>query len=182
MDPVFAILVRILFALLFISAAVSKFDTPRFRAILDAYRLLPPRLAAFTARWLPGLELTMGLAWAAGVFPAVVVIASETLLAIYGLAIAINLLRGNSNIDCGCGFGSSGQQLSWGLVLRNLILIAIAGSGLLATTQRSLVLVDYFTVVTAVLAALLLYGACRQLLANSQAMVIWLVIDSRSAR
>ena len=38
------------------------------------------------------------------------------LLAIYGVAIAINLVRGNRRIDCGCG--GAGQGLSWFLVGR----------------------------------------------------------------
>ena len=38
------------------------------------------------------------------------------------LAVAINLARGRSEIDCGCG-GTRGQGLSNGLVVRNIVLM-----------------------------------------------------------
>jgi hypothetical protein len=45
-----------------------------------------------------------------------------TLFGVYSVAIAINLMRGRDRIDCGCG--GLGQELSWFLVGRNLLLIA----------------------------------------------------------
>jgi hypothetical protein len=38
---------------------------------------------------------------------------------------AINIGRGRSAIDCGCGRSQLRQPLRWGLVLRNLVLAAL---------------------------------------------------------
>ncbi|MGO4844024.1 MauE/DoxX family redox-associated membrane protein, partial [Rhizobiaceae sp. 2RAB30] len=43
---------------------------------------------------------------------------------LYGTAIAVNLLRGRTRIDCGCG--GAGQGLSWFLVGRNTALLGLA--------------------------------------------------------
>jgi hypothetical protein len=50
----------------------------------------------------------------------------------YAAAIAINLLRGNTRIDCGClGFGARVPELRWGLVGRNALLLAAVLTALL---------------------------------------------------
>ena len=46
------------------------------------------------------------------------------LLLIYASAIAINLLRGRENMNCGCG--GSGQTISWLHVVRNILLALFA--------------------------------------------------------
>ncbi|MEQ8955232.1 MAG: MauE/DoxX family redox-associated membrane protein, partial [Gammaproteobacteria bacterium] len=107
-DPTIAVVLRIAFALLFITAAVSKLDGQRFRALLQAYRLLPESLLGTATRALPVLELALGIGWALGVMSMPVALLSIALLGSYSLAMAVNLLRGNDNIDCGCGFGKSG--------------------------------------------------------------------------
>ncbi len=172
-DPTIAIVLRILFAVLFISAAASKLDAVRFRALLEAYGLLPRFMLGFTSRLLPIVELTVGIAWAAGLFVMPAVLMTIALLGIYTAAIAIKLLRGNDSIDCGCGFGNSGQQLSWGLVLRNMVLLMLSGIALLTVTPRALVFTDFFTALTAAVVAILIYGAFNQLLLNHSAMASW---------
>ncbi|MGI9252045.1 MAG: MauE/DoxX family redox-associated membrane protein [Pseudohongiellaceae bacterium] len=199
LDPTIAVALRVGFALLFFSAAVSKLDAARFRAVLEAYRLLPASLSGVTARLLLALELSLALGWALAALaalaasmpglpqelpqelsygllqelPQLTALATVLLLALYTAAIVINLWRGRRQIDCGCGFARSGQQLSWGLVLRNLVLMIIAFSGSLNLMARSLGLFDYFIVLLAVFVGAFLFAALNQLLVNHNEMAIW---------
>ena len=43
-----------------------------------------------------------------------------------GLAIAINVLRGRTQIDCGCFRNGMKQRISWAMVGRNVLLTAMA--------------------------------------------------------
>ena len=112
--------------LIFVQAGAAKL---RHRALLPGvvanYRLLPAALVTPVAGALPAVELILGLALLAGgqrlaVLPAIL------LMWIFAAAMAINILRGRSHIDCGCGRSQLRQPLSWLLVGRNLALTAIA--------------------------------------------------------
>jgi uncharacterized protein (DUF58 family) len=50
---------------------------------------------------------------------------AAALLMIFAAAMAINILRGRSHIDCGCGRSQLRQPLHWGMVVRNLLLAAL---------------------------------------------------------
>ena len=73
------------------------------------------------------------------------------LLTSYTVAMAMNILRGRDNIDCGCG----GQQqiLSYWLLLRNAALIIGCLLLVLPNTDRALVWAD-FILLTLMLAVL----------------------------
>jgi hypothetical protein len=83
------------------------------------------------------------------------------LLGVYALAMALQLLQ-RRVIDCGCG----GQALpiSWVLVLRNALLIAVSWSASQPADMRELVWVDFGVVVAAVLLMVVLYTAIHQVL------------------
>ena len=105
-----------------------------------------------------------------------VALASAGLLGAYTTAISINLFRGRIHIDCGCGMASTAgrdQQLSWGLVARNIVLIVAALAATLPATERAIGMVDYVTLVAGLLAIVLLYGAANQLLSNGDAIGTW---------
>jgi len=76
------------------------------------------------------------------------------LMLVYAAAMALNLLRGRSQIDCGCG--ADVHLLSWALVTRNgvLALAALIVSG--PSVAREL---QWLDAVTLVGAALSLYAA-----------------------
>ncbi len=111
--------------LVFVQAAVSKL---RYRDLLPGvlanYRLLPESLIAPTALALPFVELITGLALLAGL-QSFAVVPAAALLCVFAAAMAINILRGRSQIDCGCGRSQLRQPLSWLLVARNVALTAI---------------------------------------------------------
>jgi hypothetical protein len=75
---------------------------------------------------------------------------------------AINLLRGRHDIDCGCGGAS--HPLSWGLVARNVVLAAAALVASRPTVERSMEWTDALTLVLGVLAFYALYLMSDELL------------------
>ena len=176
LDPLVIKLVSLAFALLFAAAAWHKFaDQGRFRGILSAYRMLPELAVSPVAALIPALEAALAAAWALGWNLPATALATAVLLAVYSCAIALNLLRGRTWIDCGCGFGASaaGQLLSPRLLWRNSLLIVLALATVLPGTGRELVLVDYLSLAAACLVLILLYAAASQLLLNAQTIQSW---------
>jgi hypothetical protein len=85
------------------------------------------------------------------------------------VAVIINLLRGRTEIDCGCGSlgGHVGDQtLNWGLPARNAVLVLAAMLILREDATRALVWIDYLSVAGATLGLLGLYVTANQLMAN----------------
>lgn len=119
-----ALAAMVFIALLFLRAAMHKAqDYGRFLGFLADYRLVPEALLAALARGLIGLEFAVV---ALLIWPPVAMygaMGAFALLGLYALAMAINLLRGRTLIECGCG--GSGQPLSWLLVVRNCTLMAL---------------------------------------------------------
>jgi hypothetical protein len=111
--------------LVFVQAGLAKL---RHRELLTGvvanYRLLPASMIGPVAMLLPPVELLLGSAlllgghWLAA-------IGAITLLLLFAAAMAINIGRGRSQIDCGCGRSQLRQPLSWLLVGRNVALAAL---------------------------------------------------------
>ena len=177
LDPLYIKVLALAFALLLAAAAWHKLSDPgRFRGILAAYRILPEALTAPAAWLLAILEAGLAIAWALGWNLSMTAPATAALFGIYMLAIGLNLLRGRTFIDCGCGFGAaggSGQQLSNHLLLRNALLIAAALTAALPATARELLLIDYAGLVGACLVLALIYAGGNQLLLNAQSIDSW---------
>jgi hypothetical protein len=146
-----------------------------FRATMGEYGLLPealvtPAAVALTAAEaavIAGLLVPQTRFWAAG--------AAAGLLALYGVAIAVNLLRGQVTIDCGCG--GPGHGLSWLLVWRNAGLAALAVIAGLAHDGRGLGLADGAVLVLSVLTLWLVIAAVEQ--AASNGAYVWLARNGR---
>lgn len=121
----FGLAVSIGIGLVFLTAGAAKL---RHRALLEAvvanYRILPARLTAPVAGLLPFAELALGCALLSGVRP-VPQIAAIALLLGFAAAMAVNIRRGRSHIDCGCGLSALRQQLGWPLVGRNIAMAAM---------------------------------------------------------
>ena len=177
-DPLIAETVSVGLGLMFLFAAWHKLtDRAQFGVTLLEYQLLPEGLVPSAALAVPLFEALLGSAWLIGYLPhELTALASAGLLALYALAIAVNLLRGRVYFDCGCGFGGKGdkeQYLSGGLIVRNVVLIIIALTTLLPMEARTLGVGDYLTLGGALLAGTLLFGAANQLLANRAAIDTW---------
>lgn len=155
--------------LLLVGAWSKLRDLGLFRANVENYQLLPEALVAPAALGLALWEAAAGLAvLLAPTSPLTLAAAGALLLLVTG-AVAINVARGRTHIDCGCAglSGHSGeQQLSWALVVRNALLLAALVIATSAHAERTLVWVDYLSVAGATLALLGLYVAAGQLLVN----------------
>ena len=175
LDPLVIKLVSLAFALLLAAAAWHKLaDQGRFRGILGTYQVLPELAVAPVAALIPTLEAALAAAWALAWNLPATALATAALLAVYSQAIALNLRRGRTFIDCGCGFGAvGGQQLSGRLLWRNGALIALALCAALPAAGRELLWIDYLGLACACLALILLYGAGSQLLLNAQTIQSW---------
>jgi len=167
LDPVVTRAVGAMLSIVLLAGAWQKFRDPEvFAGAVENYRLLPEALLPLAARGLPVLELAAGLLL---LFPETAFLGGVLallLLTTVTAAVAINLARGNANIDCGCG-GLSSQPLSWSVVARNAVLMALVGLAVQEGAARTLVWADYFTVGGAVLALVGLYVSVNQLMTNA---------------
>jgi uncharacterized membrane protein len=163
-DPVFSSLALTLMSVIFAAAPLAKLRArDMFAGVVEQYDLLPRVTVRPFAHALPVVELcaAAGLLLPATRAPAAAVLIF--LLLAFAGAMAINLARGRSDLDCGCLIGAQRQRISWTLVVRNLVL---AGFGLVLLaegTGRPLATLDWFTIVVAAGSLLLLYEAIGRL-------------------
>jgi hypothetical protein len=106
---------------------------PEFTAIVAAYEMVPAKSTSAAAVLIVALEIAVGSALIAGFRPSVSGVAAAALLAAFAGAMAINLKRGRTALDCGCFGGSLRQLLEWRLVARNVIAAAAALAATAAT-------------------------------------------------
>jgi hypothetical protein len=112
-------------AVLFARAALHKAsDRAHMQGLVADYALFPEQAAAPAVIALIALESLCPLMLAIPALTQSGATLACALLLLYALAMAINLLRGRREIDCGCG-GES-QHISWTLVARNVALAACA--------------------------------------------------------
>lgn len=151
--------------LLFARAALHKlWDFTAFTGYVADYRLVPDSWSRVAAVVALGTEL---VAVAALVAPGGQAIGSALAIALllgYAAAMGVNLLRGRTHIECGCG--GAVQPLGYGLILRNLGLSALAAFGLGGPTES----LEVAGALTALLSGATLwigYVLVDQLLANA---------------
>ncbi|GAB4173062.1 MAG: hypothetical protein OHK0026_00070 [Rhodocyclaceae bacterium] len=166
-DPALAAMLAAAMSVIFLLAAWNKLrELATFEDALAAYRLLPAAWVPAFARLLPALEAIAGAGLLfASTRQAAAGLAAGLLLVVSG-AVATNLARGLTDIECGCGSPGASLPLSAGLVARNAVLALALAATAQQTTARALQWIDYVTVAGGTLALLGLYAACNQLLAN----------------
>ncbi|WP_353227877.1 MauE/DoxX family redox-associated membrane protein [Novosphingobium sp.] len=116
--------------IVFVEAGLAKL---RHRELVPGvvanYRILPDGLVNPVAAALPLAELGLGLALFVSVVTGgglrIAALPAAALFVVFAAAMAINIVRGRRMIDCGCGRSQLRQPLSWGLVVRNLVLAAL---------------------------------------------------------
>jgi uncharacterized membrane protein (Fun14 family) len=79
-----------------------------------------------------GLEGIVVLSFLTGYALARIACLAAMLLGLFALAMAINVGRGRTEIDCGCFRDTLRQRISYASVLRNLLLAAVASLPALA--------------------------------------------------
>jgi hypothetical protein len=139
-----------------------------FVANLRDYRLLPDALAPMAAPALLAAELAAVLCL---LIPATSVsgaIIASALFAFYALAMAAVLAAGRHEIECGCG--GEGQLVSWALVARNGVLIAISVSILPGTSARAMTWPDMLIGLVAIFLLFLLLAIAEKAIGTSAAI------------
>ena len=158
MDPVLQWTSALTLALVFGVAAAGKFASwAELEGVVLNYRIAPRWMAPLIARALPPVEalVALGLLVPETRVPSAWV--CLTMLVVFAAAMAVNIARGRTDIDCGCFRSSLRQNLSWWLVLRNAILAVGAMVCLAVPGERALGWADNFVVVMASLVLLLAY-------------------------
>jgi uncharacterized membrane protein YphA (DoxX/SURF4 family) len=119
---------RLIIGCVLLAAGVSKAFRPEpFARIVSSlgfgYRALPQILA----RVIPAVELLCGVALLLNVWRSAAAYVAAFMFLSFAVVLAVNLLRGNSKLSCGCfgGFSHAGD-IDWPLVLRNGGLVVIA--------------------------------------------------------
>ncbi|MFZ5608046.1 MAG: MauE/DoxX family redox-associated membrane protein [Pseudomonadota bacterium] len=125
-------------------------DMARFIAIVNGYGLVTPLVLPHAAWAIAGAEALLAAALLAPATRAGAGFMAAVLLVAYGAAIAVNLLRGRRQLDCGCHFGRARQGLSGWLLLRNGALAALALTLVLPVSSRPL---GWFDIANAFFAA-----------------------------
>lgn len=170
LDPVVVRAAGAALSVIFLTGAWQKLRDPAlFRANVENYRLLPEALTRVAAILLPLWELAAGAVLLLGSTRTAAALLTVGLLLVVTAAVAINLLRGRTEIDCGCGSlgGHVGDQaLSWGLTVRNGVLAIGALLALSEDSGRVLFWIDYLSLVGGTLGLLGLYVTANQLMAN----------------
>ena len=98
-----------------------------FRAAVEAYRLLPSALTGVFAVLFVCAEVGAGtlLLFDAGRLAGA--ITAILIVGVASAALAVNLLRGYTDIDCGCGgLAHFSPGLSWWMLGRNALLLVLA--------------------------------------------------------
>jgi len=125
-DPVIVLAAQVLLALVFIAAGIGKMrDWGQFLGLVQNYRVLPRYAVPAVAYALPPAECAIGAGLLMAQTRTPSALLAAVLLSIFAVTIAVNVLRGRTEIDCGCFRTSLKQRLSWWLVMRNLVLIAL---------------------------------------------------------
>ncbi|MEZ5500245.1 MAG: MauE/DoxX family redox-associated membrane protein [Steroidobacteraceae bacterium] len=164
-DPLLPLLARATLAALFALACWHKLRAPAaFAASLNGYHLLPQRLVPAATAAIIACEATATIGIAIGNTLAMGL--ALALLALYTLAIAVNLARGRRDIDCGCAGPAMRQTLSHWLLVRNALLIGFALLASQPSSGRALTWLDAVTLLVSCCTLLLLYASSNQLAAN----------------
>ncbi len=166
LDPLLHVAAAGFIVVVLARAIVDKLlDFAVYAATLADYRLLPAAVVPVAAAGLMAAEMLAIVLLLVPQSCAVGAMLAIGLFALYGLAMALALFAGRSEIECGCG--GEGQLVSWGLVVRNGVLIAVSAALLLPMTGRALGSLDLATGGVAVVIVSLLLAIAEKTIATA---------------
>lgn len=167
-DPVFVYaILAMLVGILWLGAIDKLRNMLLFEAAVAGYKLLPSSIQKPFAYAFVCVELLAGLLLLVPEWRALGAIGALAVFLVATLGMTVNLLRGNTDIDCGCGgLSQSSTGLSWLIVARNVVLAAFV---LFVMTQansplREIVWFDWVSFIGFALAMLGLYFVLNQLI------------------
>jgi hypothetical protein len=159
-DPLVQHTAALLIAAILVTAATGKLSAlAAFEGVVANYRLLPRRLARPFAYGLPFVEFGLALMLIIPATRVPAAVGAILLLTLFAAAMAVNIARGRTEIDCGCFGAAHRQRLSWWLVGRNAILMMFLATLLVPSTGRAFGWLDIFQLALAVAALFLVYLA-----------------------
>lgn len=127
--------ITVFMCLLFARSAWHKLaDFTEFTGFVADYQLMPERLVVPAAMAVIGGEVLVVLLQ---LFPGAQtfgLLLAIGLLSLYALSMGINITRGRTSIECGCG--GAVQPLSWSLVWRNVVLVTMAAVAVAISPYR----------------------------------------------
>jgi hypothetical protein len=118
--------------MLLLASSLAKLASPwKFAEAVRGFELVPISVVPVVARSIPASEGLLGVALllAAVLRQSLLDLAAVlamALFSVFGLAVAINLLRGRKKISCGCFASDEETEISWWLVGRNVLLVITA--------------------------------------------------------
>ncbi len=167
-DPVLGWVAAIAIAAIFAgSSAIKLANLAAFRAALSDYRIVPESFEFPLALAIPIAEM----AGAAGIVPSAERSLAGSLLiallAVFSIAIAVNIGRGRRDIDCGCFGPALRQTLSLSMLARNGALAAICAIAMAPRSVRTLGFLDITTIAAGAASIVILYVSVNFLMANA---------------
>ncbi len=160
LDPLLVWIALAAIATLLAHAAITKAgDRDLFEQHLAAYGV-PQALTGVMAVLLPAAEAALALALLTP-WRAIGALGAAVLLLGYAAAMAWHRAQGHA-LDCGCG--GEPLPLSWALVARNGVLVALALAAAAPMTSRALLLADFLVIAGALLLGTLLFATLHQVL------------------
>lgn len=169
-DPVFALVIRIGFLLLFGSALLHKLlGWSGFETTVSRYLAgmgLGTAIVRPTAAVIVVVEGAVVALCALSPSGALTATMTAGVLIAYAVAMYVSIAQGNVLLDCGCSWGAR-RPVSRSLVVRNVALALAALSLAWPVDPRPLEFVSVLSVMAAVVICALLYAAIDHLLANS---------------
>lgn len=143
----------------FIWSGYTKFAEPEtFRESLAAYQLLPGWAVVPLSWFFPAAEVGLAFALLLPVSRTEAGWGLIGLTLVFSSAVLINLLRGRSELDCGC-FGGFSQKIGPETLIRNSVLLVLLILLALSEPSRTALSLDLITGVSAGLVLVLLYFA-----------------------
>jgi hypothetical protein len=150
------------------AAAFHKASKPRaFTASLRDYRVLPAVLVPVAAAVVLALEVLLVVALLSPGSGPGYALACAALIAVYSLAIAVNLARGRRHIDCGCLGPAARQTISGWLLVRNGALVAACLVAAIPATGRTIAWLDLVSIAGGVAVVALLFQSLQTMTAMS---------------
>ncbi len=151
-DPVASHAVAAALGVLLLLGAWAKLrDIESFRDVLANYELLAPWLIAPVAWVLALAECAAGVLLLPTATRPIGAVLAGVLWLVVTAAVVLALARGRGGIDCGCGGAQQDVPLGTGLVVRNLVLLALTAVAAAPIAAREVVWLDFVAVGAAVL-------------------------------
>ncbi|WP_342805105.1 MauE/DoxX family redox-associated membrane protein [Alteromonas sp. M12] len=165
--------IALFFMWLFVRAAIHKLQASNreyYKQLFADYGVTKPKLASALSYVLGALELIIAVALIFEATRTNASIIAALLLSIYLTGMAIQLIQGKRDINCGCSGPNSHIKVSWPLILRNAVLVPLVLICTLPTAGFASSL--WFAVLMTGAFLILTYSCVENLIANAQKISI----------